>query len=327
MSTTIPSTADLEKRFGHFLEKEKGRSKRTITEYQNDIHQFRRFLDLQPVPPSWLEVLPRHIRDFIISLEPHQAKGAPKKEISPHRISRVVSSLQAWFTYLGNPETEGLAITNPAANINKPKLPKRLPKSLELHQITKLLKAANEHSRPSERLRNWALIGFLFGTGLRISEALSLTLETGKSIRFVDSEPVAVVVIGKGNKERIVNLSSTAKRVLSQWLKFRRANGTATNPALWVNTSGRSIGKTLTIRSADHIVRNAGKVAGLGSVSPHKLRHSCGTALAENGLALEVIKDILGHSSVATTQIYVTASQKRLEAAMQSLPDVLDMAV
>jgi integrase/recombinase XerD len=213
---------------------------------------------------------------------------------------------------------------NPALKIAKPKLPKRLPKFLEPHQVAKLLDSCLKNSRSAEALRNWAITAFLYGSGLRISEALGLQMG---HIRYTDGQPVAVTVIGKGDKERMVPLSATAARALYQWLKHRKLEADPGNPAVWVATTCRTKGKVLTGRGVSMMLAERSTEAGLGPISPHKLRHSYGSALVEAGRSIDEVKELLGHSSIATTQIYVHASRARLEAAAATLPDVLDMAL
>ncbi len=300
--------------FAQYLKTEKGRSPNTVTAYLLDIKGFRRHLDtaaMQGLPPTWAEVQAKHIRAYLAALP----------DAKEHRIHRIVSSLRTWFNYLEKIEKE--IIGNPALEISKPKLPQRLPKHLEPHQVAQVLAAVEKHSRAAEKLRNWALIGFLYGTGLRISEALNLTFD---KIQYQEGYPVGVRVIGKGNKERVVPLSPTGQRALHQWLKHRKMEGTPTLPYVWVNTIGRMKDQRLSVRAAHNLVNLAAKEAGLGKLSPHKLRHSYGTALANSGRPLHEIKAVMGHASVATTQLYVHASQKGLEATAAALPDVLDVS-
>ena len=304
----------LEQTFTQWLTTERGRAPRTAVEYIADVRQFRTHLDAMTVPAlEWTDVKARDIRGFLVTL----------KDASPHRVGRVVSSLRTWFTYLT--AVERITPTNPALEINKPKLPQRLPKAIEARGVAAMLEAALMHSRGNEKLRNWALIAFLYGTGLRIDEALSMSMEAGKSIIQRDGEPVAVRVIGKGNKERIVPLTPTASRALIQWLKHRKRHGSVQNHAVWVNIGGRFDGKTISKRMAHHITTRASLEAGLGKRSPHKLRHSFGTAFVASGATLEEASKVMGHASVSTTQIYVEVSTQRLEASVMRLPDVLDM--
>ena len=303
----------LEITYSHYLKSECGRSPSTIEAYLRDIRGFRRWLDSsvkKGIPPSWPEVTTQHIRAYLATLE----------KANEHRLHRIVSSLRNWFDYLWRVAKE--VTGNPASEISKPKLPKRLPKFLQPHEVARLLDSALKRSRPSESLRNWAVLAFLYGSGLRIGEALGLTMDR---VQYVDGLAVSVRVIGKGNKERMVPLSSTAQRALHQWLKHRKLEGSLSDPHVWVNTGGRARGQVLSIRAVHRVIQSRGLEAGLGKLSPHKLRHSYASALVEGGRSIDEVKELLGHASIATTQIYVHASRTRLEAAVASLPDVLDV--
>jgi integrase/recombinase XerD len=295
-----------------YLRTEKGLAPRTILEYKKDLEQFNRFMLEQLKIWNWQEVSTIYIREFISKLE----------NASPYRIHRVISALRSILGFL---HKENIVTSNVAAQIGKPKLPQRLPKAMTPTEVSKMLEATLKHSRRAEKTRNWALIAFLYGSGLRISECLSLTLEEGSSLIRTDGIVTSVRVVGKGNKERIVPLSASAQTALQQWLRHRKLEGDLTNPYVWVNTSGRSKGKRMTAQGVDKIIRTAGLEAGLGGKSAHKLRHSFATALVNAETPIELVKDIMGHASIATTQIYVKASEKRLQTAVTALPDVTVM--
>ena len=131
-----------------------------------------------------------------------------------------------------------LPVGNPPAELKRPKLPARLPKYLETPDIAKLLNAAHNDKNPDRGLRNWALLAFLYGTGARIGEVLSLTFDR---ISYADGLPASVRVIGKGNKERVIPLSSIAQRALVQWLKVRRTEGHPTSPHVWSYMFGATL--------------------------------------------------------------------------------------
>jgi integrase/recombinase XerD len=300
--------------YKQYLNTERGRSSSTIKAYVGDVERFRRFLDSSAsgLPLEWREVSARNIRAYLASLE----------NAGPYRVQRIIAALRSWFAYLVGVEKE--FAVNPALEIAKPKLPKRLPKYLQTHEVARLLEGALKFSRVAEAERNWAALAFLYGSGLRLSEMLGLTLDR---VAYSDGRPVSVRVIGKGDKERIVPLSPTAQRALHQWLKHRKLEGSPSSPFVWVQTRGRSKGKVLTARSVQWIIDRVSKSAGLGPLSPHKLRHSYASALVEAGRSIDEVKDLLGHAGIQTTQIYVHASRARLEAAAASLPDVLDMGI
>ena len=142
---------------------------------------------------------------------------------------------------------------------------------------------------------------------------------------YRDGLPHAIRVIGKGNKEREVVLSATAQRALVQWLKPRKLEGHPTSAVVWSNLSGRQRGQAFKARTVQKMPGTVAQRAGLAPerVSPHKLRHSYATALVEHGRTIDEVRDLLGHESIATTQIYAAVSRRRLEEAARSLPDVL----
>ncbi|WP_245392537.1 tyrosine-type recombinase/integrase [Meiothermus taiwanensis] len=130
---------------------------------------------------------------------------------------------------------------------------------------------------------------------------------------YQDGIPHAVRVLGKGNKERVVVLSPTAQRALFQWLKHRNLEGHPTSPHLWSHTSGARKGQPFPARTVQAMLKRVAKRAGLkewARLTPHKLRHSYASALMEAGRGIDEVKELLGHASIATTQIYVHVSRK-----------------
>jgi integrase/recombinase XerD len=314
MRTAQDPHAELFARFRRYLEMEEGRSPRTAREYLMDASLFSRwFRERHGRPPRWEEVGSQHVRAFLAS-----------REVSPHRVGRVLASLRKLFRYLS--EVEGLPILkDPTEGVKRPKLPKRLPVYLTPPEVARLLEAAYKNRSPKVGLRDWALLAFLYGTGLRLSEALGLTYA---DITYQDGIPHAIRVQGKGGKERVVVLSPTAQRALHQWLKHRNLEGHPTSPYIWSHTSGRHRGQPFSPRTVEAMVKRVAKRAGLRDwhrVTPHKLRHSYASALVEAGRGIDEVKELLGHSSISTTQVYVHVSRKRLEEAARALPDVVSL--
>jgi len=171
-------------------------------------------------------------------------------------------------------------------------------------------------------LKDWALLAFFYGTGLRLSECLNLRFS---SITSSDGLPSSIVVIGKGNKERRVALSPIAQRALYQWLRIRNLEGDFASPYVWSHLSGTRRGQPFSARATQNMIKRVAVRAGLDpdKLTPHKLRHSFASLLMESGRSLDEVKDLLGHASIATTQIYVHASEARLRAAASHLPDIL----
>jgi len=134
------------------------------------------------------------------------------------------------------------------------------------------------------------------------------------------------IIKGGEDKERVVVLSPTAQRALHQWLKHRNLEGSPASPYVWSHTSGPCQGEPFSPRSVLLMLKRVARRAGLENwerLTPHKLRHSYASALVEAGRSLAEVRELLGHSSIATTQVYVHISRRRLEEAARALPDVL----
>jgi integrase/recombinase XerD len=303
------------KTYENYLATEKGRQASTITAYSRDVKRFETWICENVVNPvDWGMVTTQHIRAYM----------AYNPEIGPRRFHRVVSSLRSWFEYLHR--IAQVIVNNPAATVGKPKLPKRLPKYLRADDMQKLLQSCAKNSRTNEQFRDVNLTAFLYGTGLRINEALGLKLEDIRYKTEADGfqTPISVRVIGKGDKERMVPLSDTAQRALFQWLRRRKLEGGST-PFVWVQLTGTGRGKVLTDRGVRRMVNARSIDAGLGPLSPHKLRSSYASALIEAGVGIDKVASILGHESINTTRLYVQQTEGQLESAVKSLPDVLDV--
>jgi integrase/recombinase XerD len=190
---------------------------------------------------------------------------------------------------------ENLTKADPAASVKAPKAPRRLPKAITVSQVEALLNAVGGDDPIAVRDR--AILELLYATGARITEIVSLDLDD-----LVD--PTLLRVLGKGSKERIVPVGRYAQTALEAYLVRTRpllsVNGRGT-PALFLNQRGGRLSR----QSAWQIIHDAAEAAKLpGEISPHTLRHSFATHLLEGGADVRVVQELLGHSSVATTQIY-----------------------
>ena len=192
---------------------------------------------------------------------------------------------------------EGLTATNPAGDVRPPKLASRLPKALTVDQVASLIEATRVGEGPVP-LRDCALVELLYGTGARISEAVGLSGDD------LDLPGAAVRLFGKGRKERVVPLGGYAVEAMEAYLVRARpalaCRGPGT-PLLFLNTRGRPLSR----QSAWGALQAAAGRAGLPAhISPHTLRHSFATHLLQGGADVRVVQELLGHSSVTTTQIY-----------------------
>jgi integrase/recombinase XerD len=199
---------------------------------------------------------------------------------------------------------EGLTAVDPAAAVKPPAPPQRLPKALSVDEVTRILAAA---AGPEPlATRDAALLEFLYGTGARISEAVGLDVDD------IDLEVGAVLLRGKGSKERIVPVGSYAREAVSAYQVrgrpelVRRGHGT---PALFLNARGGRLSR----QSAWTVLRRAAERAGVAKeISPHTLRHSFATHLLDGGADVRVVQELLGHASVTTTQVYTLITVDKL---------------
>ena len=267
---------------------ERGLSLNTVAAYRRDLAKFSAFVTNMPVESIDSMV----IADFEISLK--------NLRLSPASLNRVQSTLRMFFKHVM--VEQGLA--NPTLEIVSGKSNRRLPKALEIDQVIALIEAAFHEGEPIT-LRDRALLELLYSSGARVSELIGINIA---DIATVDSEDGVITTIklrGKGSKERIVPLGSFAAGAIDDYKVRLRpvlsAQSAKPVPALFLNSRGGRISR----QSAWAIVLKAAEAVGLeGKVSPHVFRHSYATHLLDGGADIRVVQELLGHSSVTTTQIY-----------------------
>lgn len=324
---------DSYQQFAIYQRVEIGKGERTIQAYLGDVQRFRSWLDnhavVRGLPPSWEEIEARHIRGYtawlssdhvVIRSDGRRVEG---RAVGPKYIRRITSSLQVWFDYLR--DIEKRRGDNPAREVRAPKLPRRHPPYLASNDVAKLVRVTAEHSRTPERLRNWAMIAFLYNTGLRVSELCAMRLS---DIRYRERLPHSVRVIGKGNKEDMIVLNTEAKRALYQWLE-ERAHIEAAAPLdadtsyVWLVPAGRKRGHVITPGGVRAVMRRMGSLAGLERSNPHVMRHSFANALIRGGAKAHAVQKAMRHSSLSTTGQYFFADESDLEQAVALVPGVL----
>lgn len=296
--------------FAHYLAVEAQLSPRTVREYSQDVRLFRTWLDAAHPLTPWEEVAPSHLRGFLAA-----------RRFRPHRQARVLSSLSRFFGYLLNVEKRPGLASNPVAALTRPRLPERLPRYREPHEVQAFLEAALKNPRPTLGLRDYCLARFLVSSGLRLSACLGLTLD---DVRYRNGFPHAVRYVGKGGREREKVLTEGAAQALAQWLKHRKGYP-AGSRHVWVHLQGRAAGQVMTPRAVQLMFKRVARRAGLDpkGFSPHGLRHSFATWLRRRGVALDVIREALDHASIQTTQIYARVGNEELEAALREFPNVM----
>lgn len=285
---------DQVERFVDYLSDQRRVSPSTLRAYRSDLAQFRDYW-LEAIdrrPPTLERIDATAVRGFVASLS---RSGRAKTT-----TSRKLSALRSFLSFAVR---TGVLESNPAEGVPSPRLPKRLPRDLTVDEIFNLLDRIGAEDLAG--LRDRALLEFLYATGLRVGELVSLDLA---SLDFTSS---TVRVIGKGRKERIVPFGSAAARAVRAWLvasePLRRGDGDP--DALFLNLRGGR----LTDRSVRRVLlRRLREAAIHARVSPHALRHSFATHLLGSGADLRGIQELLGHASLSTTQRYTHVGTEAL---------------
>jgi integrase/recombinase XerC len=243
-----------------------------------------------------------HIRSWLANL---QSRGSARSS-----ISRRVVSIRA-FTYWG--ARNGWLEADIGRDLVAPKPERHLPEVLDIERASMALEAL--HLRASEEpsplaIRDVAIVETLYGSGIRVSELTGLNLDD------VDRERSTLRVIGKGNKERVVPIGNPAMRAVDRWISEGRPQllSDSTQRALFLGSRGKRIDQ----RVVREVVYDATEAVGVAKrLGPHALRHSAATHLLEGGADLRTVQEILGHSSLSTTQIYTHVSEERIKKAYE----------
>lgn len=277
---------------------ERGLSKNTIAAYRRDLAKLTQYLDSENLLVSQLKS-----SDLIKFLGILRDSG-----LNDSSIARHIVAVRSFFGFLSKDQ----GVENIAKEINPPKIPKRLPKALSIGDI-ELIIAANGDDVAG--IRNRALIEILYATGARVSEIVQLNFG---DISRSDGGTITIKVRGKGGKERLVPVGRFAQLALDQYLTRARPSmlKSTQQEALFLNEKR---GTRLTRQSAWQIVMSAAEKAGIQrDISPHALRHSFATHLLDGGADIRVVQELLGHSSVTTTQIYTLVTIDKLRESYAS---------
>jgi integrase/recombinase XerD len=285
-------------RYLDHLAVERGLSENTLVAYRRDLRRYLGFLGDRDVDHP-RDVGEGTIRSFVASLSAstHGPDDAPYRAAS---VARTLSSVRSFHRFLLR---EGVTDRDPAAAVPQPRLPRSLPRPLPVEEVRRLLEAPEDGS--SVGLRDRAILELLYGSGLRISEL------TGMDVDDLDLEEGSLRVLGKGGKEREVPLGSFGRDAVSAYLsRGRPALATASSRgALFLNARGGRLSRQSCARLLGRYVRLAGIDR---RVTLHTLRHSFATHLLEGGADVRVVQELLGHASVATTQIYTLVTARHL---------------
>jgi len=278
--------------FINYLAVERGLAQNTLESYGRDLRQFHMYLQ-----NSKMEILKDSNRNTILGyLNNLQSKG---RAVST--ISRNLAAIKSFYQYLVR---ERYLDKDPAANLESPKLEKKLPKILSIAEVEELLKQPNIVLPTG--LRDKAMLELLYATGIRVSELISL------NISDVNLDMGYIKCYGKGSKERIVPLGSIAAKCVQDYISKGRPKLVRTyeEAALFVNHHGNR----LTRQGFWKIIKKYAQEANITKeITPHTLRHSFATHLLENGADLRSVQEMLGHADISTTQIYTHVTKNRLK--------------
>lgn len=287
--------------FLSWLAVERGRAENTLRAYRRDLGSFENFL--QKRHRKIAQAKESDVESYIHTLESDNA--------APATVVRKLTAVRTFFRFAID---ESLIDHDPTEAVARPKLPSHLPKALSEDEIKSLLSAVTGNDATA--LRDRAMLELLYGTGIRISELVDI------SLLDLSLDDQTMRVFGKGSKERIVPVGKYAREALRNWLsKSGREvfiphqwahRGDA--EALFLNARGRRISRSGVWRILRHYAERAGLA---DRVTPHVLRHSCATHMLEHGADIRVVQELLGHASIATTQIYTRVTPEKLRSVYE----------
>ncbi|HEX2195666.1 MAG TPA: tyrosine recombinase [Actinomycetota bacterium] len=282
------------------LRVERGLSENSVMAYRRDLAKWTAYCAQKDMAPA--DARPDDVTEFLGRLR--KGRFPATSPLAPSSVARTLVSVRAFYRFLVR---EAGLEADPTARVGAPARPRSIPKAISLEQVERLI-----DSPPRDLLgrRDTAMLEVLYGAGLRISELIALDVDD------VDlDEGVVTVRSGKGGKGRLVPLGSAARRALDEYLVktrpelLRRAAGRGGAAALFLNSRGGRLGR----QGCWKVLKQHARTAGLERiVSPHTLRHSFATHMLDAGADIRVVQELLGHSSLATTQVYTLVSDRHL---------------
>lgn len=279
--------------FSNFLKFEKSFSDNTLDAYVRDIKKLESFAttELEDVSPQ--DISYENLQEFIYQLS--------KKKISERSQARGISSIKAFFKFLLEEEYRD---DNPASLLEGPKLGLYLPDTLSMDDIDRIINSVDKKTDIGQR--NQCILEVLYGCGLRVSELVELKIS---NINFKEG---FIIVEGKGEKTRLVPLASSTAEYLQEYIQNVRKKikvNKKNEDIVFLNTRGTSMSRVIVFIIIKELTQKAGITK---SISPHTFRHSFATHLLQNGADLRFIQEMLGHSSITTTQVYTHLKTEEL---------------
>lgn len=277
--------------FFNYLKYEKRYSSHTLTAYRIDLDQFVQYRTELVGEFDINKVDRKVVRSWIVKLM--------EQQLSARSVNRKITTLKSYFKFLLK---EGVVEDNPTINLILPKIRKKLPNFVEEQNLNHLLDDgffANDFAGVRDKL----IINLLYGTGIRLSELLSLK---DKDINYNEA---LIKVIGKRKKERIIPYPRPISKLIEQYIEIRNSTVGFKTEKLIVTKEGKPVYEKLIYRV---VKKNLGKVTLLEKKSPHVLRHTYATHLLNKGADLNAVKELLGHANLAATQVYTHTTFERL---------------
>lgn len=282
------------KQFKDYLKLERSLSKNTIEAYIHDVELLRQYLEINSIPKSPIEIKLDTLHDFLIYIN--------ELGLNAYSQSRIISGLKSFFRFL---HLENLSAEDPSLLLETPKLGRKLPDTLDYHEILKILESI-DHST-ADGMRNRSILETMYSCGLRVSELTHLKISNlYLEIGFIKVE-------GKGNKERLVPIGRDAIKYIEIYQKEIRTKISIKKGQenyLYLNRRGSSLSRVMIF----NIIKALALKAGIHkSISPHTFRHSFATHLIEGGADLRAVQEMLGHKSITTTEIYTHINRDYLK--------------
>jgi len=283
--------------YGIYLKIERGLSQHTVENYRMDVVALMDFMKLKGIAENPKNCSKETVQLFIYEESKFQ---------SPHTQSRRISGLKSFFNFL---IFEGYRKTAPTDLLENPKLGRKLPETLNVSEIEAIIAAIDLGNAFGHR--NRAIVETLYGSGLRVSELVELSLS---NVFFKED---LIRVTGKGDKQRLVPLGNYSKKYIKIYIEEIRSQmkvAKEDSDILFLNRNGKKLTRAMIFT----IVKKQAQKAGIDkSISPHTFRHSFATHLLENGADLRTIQLMMGHESITTTEVYTHLDNKHLKQVMQ----------
>jgi integrase/recombinase XerD len=287
------------KQFKNYLKLERSLSGNSVEAYVHDVVKLRQFLELSNASVSPQKVSQKHLQEFIEFIN--------ELGLAPHSQARILSGLKAFFRFL---IMEDEISDDPSILIEGPKLGRKLPDTLSFPEIEKILEAIDLST--SEGARNRSMLETLYSSGLRITELVELRISN------VIFDEGYLKILGKGNKERLVPIGTDAMKYMNIYLHEIRNHMKVQKGFenfVYLNRRGKKLTRQMVFLIIKDLVRN---IRLNKTVSPHTFRHSFATHLIEGGADLRAVQEMLGHSSITTTEIYTHLDRDYLKEVIRS---------